>query len=320
MSDRALAGLLLDAEIDIAVNLTGYTQHTRPEAFAYRAAPIQANYLGYPGTMGADFFDYIIADPIVLPFDQQPYYPEKIVHLPETYQVNDRKRAMATETRTREAEGLPERGFVFCCFNNGWKIGPKVFDIWLELLRAVPHAVLWLLRDNDEAVANLRRYAQGRGIDPARIVFAERAPYPQHLARHRLADLFLDTLPYNAHASASDALFAGLPLVTATGETFPSRVATSLLHALHMPELATANLDEYKALALQLALDPARLASVRAKLERNRASAPLFDTDRFRQHIEAAYETMWNLWQRGEPPRQFAVEPMPPPPARAGTA
>ncbi|MFI5016102.1 MAG: tetratricopeptide repeat protein [Hyphomicrobiales bacterium] len=308
MDDRAVAKMLREAEIDIAVNLTGYTQHSRPEVFAHRPAPIQANYLGYPGTMGGDFIDYIIADPIVLPFDQQPYYSEKIVHLPECYQVNDAKRAIAPETPSRQAVGLPATGFVFCCFNNGWKIGQAMFDVWMELLRAVEGSVLWLLRDNDDAVRNLRNAAQARGVDPARIVFAERAGYQDHLARHRLADLFLDTQPYNAHASGSDALWAGLPLLTVTGSTFPGRVGTSLVRAVGLPELATASLDEYRSLALKLATDPAQMGAVRRKLEHNRTLCPLFDTDRCRRHLEAAYAMMWEIRQRGEGPRQLSVQ------------
>jgi protein O-GlcNAc transferase len=308
VDDRSVASLLREAEVDIAVNLTGYTQNSRPEIFAHRPAPVQASFLGYPGTMGGDFIDYLIADPIVLPFDQQPYYTEKIVHLPDCYQANDRKRAIAATTSSRKAESLPDKGLVFCCFNNSWKIAEPIFDIWMDLLRAVEGSVLWLLRDNDSAAESLRGAALARGVDPARIVFAERIGHAEHLARHRLADLFLDTLPYNAHATASDALWAGLPLLTSTGSTFASRVATSLLHAVGMPELAAASLDDYRALALTLATDPDRLRSLRRKLEQNRSVCPLFDTDRFRLHIEAAYEKMWQLRQRGENPRPFGVE------------
>ncbi len=308
LDDLGVAKLLREAEVDIAVNLTGYTQNSRSEIFAHRPAPIQVSYLGYPGTMGSDFIDYLIADPIVLPFDQQPYYAEKIVHLPDCYQVNDRKRIIAAATASRKSEGLPEQGFVFCCFNNNWKIAEPIFDVWMELLRSVEGSALWLLGDNDEAVRNLREAARSRHVDPARLVFANRVGYQDHLARHRLADLFLDTLPYNAHTTASDALWVGLPLLTLTGSTFPSRVATSLLHAVGMPELAAGSLDDYRVLALQFATDPARMQSVRRKLEQNRPSFPLFDTDRFRFHIEAAFTTMAEICRRGENPRQFSVE------------
>ncbi|MFI4994909.1 MAG: tetratricopeptide repeat protein [Hyphomicrobiales bacterium] len=308
MDDRSVASLLREAEVDIAVNLTGYTQNSRPEIFAHRPAPVQASFLGYPGTMGGDFIDYLIADPIVLPFDQQPYYPDKIVHLPDCYQANDRKRAIATATSSRKAEGLPDRGFVFCCFNNSWKIAEPIFDIWMDLLRGVEGSVLWLLRDNDNAVESLRGAALARGVDPARIVFAGRIAHAEHLARHRLADLFLDTLPYNAHATASDALWAGLPLLTSTGSTFASRVATSLLHAAGLPQLVTTSLEEYRGLALTLATDSARIQSVRRGLERNRGACPLFDTDRFQRHIEAAFAMMSEISRSGEEPRQFSVE------------
>src|SRR5262249_17756404 len=206
-------------------------------------APIQVNYLGYPGTMGADFIDYVIADNIVLPFDQQLYYTEKIVHLPDCYQVNDSQRKIADDKLTRHEAGLPESRFVFCCFNNNYKITAPVFEVWMRLLRTVDGSVLWLLRDNSSAEANLRKEAVAQGIDPARLVFGSRMPLKDHLARQRLADLFLDTLPINAHTTASDALWAGLPLLTCCGESFAGRVAASLLNAVGLPELVTHNLD-----------------------------------------------------------------------------
>jgi len=263
----------------------------------------------FPATMGADFIDYIIADPVVLPFDQQAFFTEKIVHLPECYQVNDSKRPIASVTPTRGNAGLPEQGFVFCCFNNNHKITASMFEIWMRLLRAVEGSVLWLLRDNVAAETNLRKEAAARGIDPGRLVFADRVQLDEHLARHRLADLFLDTLPYNAHTTASDALWAGLPLVTCLGESFAGRVAASLLHAVGLPELVTTNLKDYEALALRLATDPSLPAAFRERLRQNRSTFPLFNTDRFRRHIEAAYTTMWEIWQRGETPRSFSVEP-----------
>jgi predicted O-linked N-acetylglucosamine transferase (SPINDLY family) len=245
----------------------------------------------------------------VLPLDQQPFYAEKIAQLPDCYQVNDSTRVIAAETSTRQAAGLPDEGFVFCCFNNNYKIRRPLFDVWMRLLTGVPGSVLWLLRDNDTAERNLRNEAAARGIDPARLVFAGRAKLEDHLARHRLADLFLDTLPYNAHTTASDALWAGLPVVTCLGRAFAGRVSASLLNAIGLPELVTQNLADYEALALRLATDPAALKAARAKLAGNRATHPLFDTDRFRRNIEAAYLRMWETWQRGEPAQPFRIEP-----------
>ena len=299
-SDEDVARLLHDMRVDIAVDLMGHTRGCRLGIFAFRPAPIQVNYLGFPATTGAKFFDYIIADPIVLPSERQPFYVEKIVHLPDCYQVNDRKRAIAGRAPTRHELGLPDTGFVFCCFNNTWKITPEVFDVWMRLLRKVEGGVLWLLNDNAGAAANLRREASARGIDPQRLVFAERVAVEQHLARHRAADLLLDTLPYNAHTTASDALWAGLPVLTCHGRSFAGRVAASLLHAIGLAELITIDLEQYEARALELAQHPDLLADTKARLVRNRFSFPLFDTDRFRRNIEAAYIQMWERWQRGE--------------------
>jgi protein O-GlcNAc transferase len=307
-SDRDVAKLLNELQVDIAVDLMGYTQDARTEILACRPAPIQINYMGYPGTMGTSFIDYVIADEIVLPFDQQRFYTEKIVQLPECYWVNDSQRKIADLTPTRRETGLPDEGFVFCCFNNNYKITAPVFDVWMRLLHAVKGSVLWLLEDNASAKTSLRKEAAARGIDPVRLIFAGRLPSEDHLARQRVADMFLDTLPYNAHTTASDALWAGLPLVTCCGETFVGRVAASLLNAVDLPELVTHSLDEYQALALKLATDASLLQSIRRKLAQNRLRCPLFDTDRFRRHIEAAYLTAWEIWQRGESPRSFRVE------------
>jgi protein O-GlcNAc transferase len=302
-----VANLLKEIEVDIAVDLMGFTWNCRPGIFALRPAPVQVNYLGFPGTIGADFIDYIIADPIVLPFDQQPYYTEKIVHLPDCYQANDRQRRIAALTPTRDEVGLPAEGFVFCCFNINRKITPAVFDVWMRLLRKVEGSVLWLFRGNPVAERNLRRESSAGGVDPNRLVFAGRTNLADHLARHRLADLFLDTLPYNAHTTTSDALWTGLPVLTCRGEAFAGRVASSLLYAIGLPELVTGNLADYEALALKLAHEPALLARFKTRLERNRNTHPLFDTDRFRRHIEAAYDTMYRRHLRGEPPARFAV-------------
>jgi protein O-GlcNAc transferase len=308
-SDREVAASLKELQVDILVDRSGYISDSRPAIFAARPAPIQVNYLGFPGTLGADFYDYILADKTVLPFDQQPFYAEKIVHLPDTYQVNDRKRPIAQRTPTREEAGLPATGFVFCCFNNCYKITPALFDVWMRLLGRVEGSALWLLSDRTTAETNLRQEAATRGIDPARIVFARGAPLDEHLARHRLADLFLDTLPYNAHTTASDALWVGLPLVTCCGQTFAGRVATSLLRAIGVPDLVTDDLEAYERLAFRIASDPSMLQELRERLRRNRHSHPLFDADRYRRHIEAAYLRMWEFWQRGEGPASFAVEP-----------
>jgi protein O-GlcNAc transferase len=307
-SDEEVARLLHELRVDIAIDLQGYTQDSRPGVLAYRPAPIQANYLGFPGTLGAEFIDYIIADKTVAPFEQQRFYTEKIVQLPYCYQVNDSKRKIAERTPTRQEAGLPEKGFVFCCFNNNWKITPDLFSIWMRLLHAIEGSVLWLLSDNKGAEQNLRKEAQRRGIDPVRLIFAGLLPLDEHLARHRLADLFLDTLPYNAHTTASDALWTGLPVVTRLGESFAGRVAASLLNAIGLPELVTYSIEDYEALALRLATDSSLLEGYRNRLATNRLAHPLFDTDRFRRQIEAAYMTMWETWQRGETPKSFSVD------------
>jgi protein O-GlcNAc transferase len=299
-SDRDIAALIEDLEIDIAVDLMGHTRNSRPGIFAQRPAPIQVSYLGFPGTVGVDFIDYIIADPMALPLDQQPYYTEKIVHLPETYWVNDSKLTISERAPTRGEAGLPEQEFVFCCFNKSAKITAPVFEVWMRLLSAVEGSVLWLLRDNAVAERNLRAEAAHRGIDPDRLVFADKLELDRHLARHRLADLFLDTLPYNAHTTATDSLQAGLPVVTRLGATFAGRVAASLLSAIGLPELIARSLAEYEALALKLAGDREYLGDIRTRLTQNRETFPLFDTDRFRRHIEAVYTTMVERWQRGE--------------------
>ena len=307
-SDIDVARQMRALEIDVAVDLNGFTEGGRPAILAHRPSPIQVHYLGYPGTMGAEFIDYIIVDPFVVPADHEAVFTEKLVHLPDCYLASDSTRGIAEPTPTRAECHLPEEGFVFAAFNNSYKITPPVFNVWMRLLTTVPGSVLWVRADNEWMTANLRKEAAAHGIAPNRLVFARRVPLPMHLARHRLADLFLDTLPYNAHSTACDALWAGLPVVTCTGRSFASRVAGSLLHAIGLPELITHSLEDYAALARKLATDPAALAEVRAKLARNRSTSPLFDTDRLRRHIEAAYETMWQRHQRGEPPASFAVE------------
>jgi protein O-GlcNAc transferase len=307
--DREVAELMHDMQIDIAVDRSGYTTNARPAIFAFRPAPIQVNYIGFPGTLGSDAYDYIIGDATVLPFDQHPLYTEKIVQLPDSYLVNDSKRPRATRIPTRREAGLPENGFVFCCFNNCYKITPEIFDAWMRLLAQTRDSVFWLFSESTTAKANLCREAQARGIDASRLVFARRTSQEQHIARHRLADLFLDTLPYNAHTTAADALWSGVPVVTCIGRSFAGRVAASLLGAIGLPELITSDLQSYEELALRLASDPDALAELRARLSRNRSIFPLFDTDRYRRHIEAAYVQMWTTWQEGKPPASFAVGP-----------
>lgn len=310
LDDGAVAQMLRSMEVDILVDLSGFTQGVRTGILARRPAPVQVNYLGFPGTMGADYIDYILADATVVPPEHHRYYAERVVTLPDMYQPNDRKRAIAAAAPTRAEAGLPAGGFVFCCFNKNYKIMPWMFDVWMRLLRQVEESVLWLLEANDTASANLRREAARRGVAPDRLVFAPRLRPDEHLARHALADLFLDTLPYNAHTTASDALWAGLPVLTCLGEAFPGRVAASLLKAAGLPELITRDMSAYEVLALSLVHDRAKLAGIRERLAANRASCALFDTDRMRRHLEAAYAAMWERYRRGEKPAAFAVEPV----------
>jgi predicted O-linked N-acetylglucosamine transferase (SPINDLY family) len=305
--DHEIVAMLRDAGVDIAIDLMGFTAHHRVRLLAQRVAPLQVNYLGFTATMGVPFIDYIIADRHVIPARHESAYVEKVVRLPDTYLATDDKLRIAEETPSRASLGLPESGFVFCSFNNSFKIRPYVFDVWMRLLRDIDGSVLWLLDDNAMAKATLRRQAEQRGVAPERLVFAPRAPIDFHLARHRQADLFLDTFPYNAHTTAADALWAGLPLVTVAGETLVSRVATSLLTAIGLPELATDTLADYESLARTLARTPARLADVRARLAKVRLDAPLFDTPRFTRHIESAYTTMFERYRRGEAPAAFDV-------------
>ena len=306
-TDTEIAAMLRRMEIDIAVDLMGFTGGCRTGIFALRPAPVQVNYLGFPGTMGADYIDYLLADRIIIPQQEEVYYSEKIVTLPDTYQANDSQRSIAESTPARAEAGLPDQGMVFCCFNNSFKILPETFDIWMRILRSVEGSVLWLLELNALVTGNLRREAAARGVAPERLVFAPRMSVAGHLARHRLADLFLDTLPYNAHTAASDALWAGLPVLTCRGSTFAGRVAASLLTAVGLPELIASSLEEYETLALELARNPAMLMDLRVKLARNREIYPLFDTPRFTRHIETAYRQMVERSRRGLPAESFAV-------------
>jgi predicted O-linked N-acetylglucosamine transferase (SPINDLY family) len=306
-SDDQVAALIRARNIDILVDLKGITDSARPGILARRAAAVQVNYLGYPGTMGAPYVDYIIADRIVLPADEQQHYTEKVVYLPDAYQANDDKRRISRNPPTRAQAGLPEDAFVFCDFNTTSKITPPFFDIWMRLLSQVEGSVLWLIDRGPLVQANFRREAVARGVSGDRLVFAPRAAPDEHLARHRLADLFLDTLPYNAHTTCSDALWAGLPVLTCTGDTFAGRVAASLLTAVGLPELVTRSLDEYERLALRIVRDADWRNRLKSKLAENRTTYPLFDTQRMARHIEAAYEEMWRRYRAGEPPAAFAV-------------
>ena len=308
-TDEEVAALIREREIDIAVDLNGYTDGGRLEVFARRPAPIQMNYLGYAGTRGAACFDYIVVDRIVLPQDHAPFYSEQPIWLPDSYMVTDRQQPVGEQTPTRSECGLPDAGFVFCCFNNLYKISPGTFGVWMSLLRSIDGSVLWLSDGHAVAKTNLRRQAQEAGVAPERLIFAPRLPAMiDHLARHRQADLFLDTLPYNAHATTAFALWSGLPVLTCLGSTFAGRVAASLLTAVGLDELVTSSYEAYEAMALRLARDPEMLAAVKARLARNRDSYPLFDTTRFTRHVETAYVTAWERYQRGEAPAGFTVE------------
>jgi len=308
MTDTDVAALICRREIDIVIDLTGLTRYNRFSVLSRRVAPVQVNFLGYPGTVGANCVDYIIADRTIIPKEHFRFYSEQVVWLPDTYQANDCKRPLSERQLARAECDLPETAFVFCCFNNTYKINPQIFDIWMRLLRAKQDSVLWLIEANPTAEGNLRREAEKRGIAADRLIFAPKLPPADHLARSAHADLFLDTMPYNAHTTGSDTLWAGVPLLTCLGSTFASRVAASLARAVGLDELVTSSLQDYEALALKLANDPSQLRALRERLARNRLTHPLFDTARFTRHIEVAYTTMWERYQRGEPPKAFAVD------------
>jgi protein O-GlcNAc transferase len=307
LSDASAAAAIRENRIDILVNLNGYFGEERTGVFARRPAPIQINYLGFPGTLGASYIDYIIADRHVIPPSHVEFYTEKVIYLPNCYQANDRKRKIGTHIFNRAECGLPEEGFVFCCFNNNYKIMPDTFSRWMRILSRVDGSVLWLLEDNGSAAWNLRRQASASGINPNRLVFAKRIAVSDHLARHSLADLFLDTLPYNAHTTASDALWAALPVLTQIGGTFAGRVAASLLNGIGLAELITSTPQAYEDLAIELALSPDKLAYIKQKLGDNRLTTPLFDTRLFTRHIEAAYTAMFERHKAGLPPDHIYV-------------
>jgi predicted O-linked N-acetylglucosamine transferase (SPINDLY family) len=307
-SDFEIASLLREREVDVAVDLMGLTADCRSGIFAFRPAPAQVNYLGYPGTMAAESMDYIIADRVVIPEGEKHQYREKIVYLPDCYLPSDDKRRIAARRPSRAEAGLPKGGFVFCSFNNTYKFTPEMFATWMRLLRKVEGSVLWLPESNASAQRNLKREAEAEGIDAGRLVFAPHlTSLEEHLARLALADLFLDTLPCNAHSTASDALWAGLPVLTCVGSTFAGRVAASLLHALGLPELIMRSLSDYEEKALSLATDAVALAALKTTLARQRKVSPLFDTARFTRNLESAFATMRDRTARGEGPRSFAV-------------
>ena len=307
-ADRA-ARRIRDDGIDILIDMKGYTANSRPQIFARRPAPVQASYLGYPGTTGASCIDYFISDRVATPPEHEDEFTEHIVYLPDCYQVNDSRQAIASGALSRADFGLPERGFVYCSFNMLRKIDRTVFAAWMEILRSVPGSVLWLMREDPRAEANLRAAARGANVDPGRLVFAERVDKPAHLARHRLADLFLDTCAYNAHTTASDALWAGLPLLTFPGKTFARRVAASVLTAGGLPELIARDIADYRNLAVRLAQEGGLLAGLKDRLLRNRESCALFDTRRYVRHLEEAYRHMIEIHESGFAPCSFPVAP-----------
>lgn len=301
MTSLQVAQLMRELEVDIAIDLGGYTSDTRTDIFSFHPVPVQVNYLGYPGTMGVDYYDYILADRHIIPPEHHGFYSEKVAYLPDTYLPTDASIQISERTPTRAECGLPETGFVFCAFCHDYKINPPLFDIWMRLLAQVPGSVLWLVSRNEISQRNLRREAEARGISAERLVFAQRVPLVEdHLARYRQADLFLDTHPYNGHTTAADALMAGLPVLARMGDSFASRVAASLLHAMGMPELIARSAQEYEAMALNLAQQPALLAQIKAKIAANKSASSLFDTQEFCRNLEAVYIAMWRQAQMGE--------------------
>ena len=294
-------------DLDIAIDLKGYTSGTRSELFGYRLAPIQVGYLGYPGTMGTDAMDYIVADSTVIPSELRQYYSESILYLPHTYQPTDNRREIANTSTSRADFGLPEDAFVFCCFNNSYKITAEEFDIWMRVMSRVDGSVLWMISSSIWMEENLRMEAACRGIEPHRLIFSEKIPQAEHLARHRHADLFLDTFNYNAHTTASDALWTSLPLVTRTGRQFSARVAASLLKAMGLPELVTATNQEYEDRILDLATRPLELQEIRKRLEQNRLKQPLFDTVRYTRNFEAGLQLAYDRYFAGEGPCDISV-------------
>jgi len=308
MLDKEIAKMAREYQVDIAIDLTGPTQNYRTEIFSYRAAPIQVNWLGYPGTMGAGFMDYIVADKTIIPESNLEFYVEKIVHLPDTYMVDDSKRIASQRIFTKKECGLPEKNFVFCCFNNGYKFNPQILDSWVRILFEVKNSVLWVSENNEYFKANIAAEFEKRGLDRSRLIFAKRVELmADHLARYSLADLFLDTNPYNAHTTAVDSLKAGIPVLTIMGQSFASRVTASLLNAIVLPELITTNQEAYEALAIELAMNPRKLLEIKLKLINNRLTTPLFDTPLFAKNLEVAYTKMYDRYQAGLGPDHIFI-------------
>jgi predicted O-linked N-acetylglucosamine transferase (SPINDLY family) len=307
LSDIEALKTIHNDKIDIAIDLTGYTNQGRTRLFSYSPAPVQINYLGYPGTLGTDFIDYIVADQNLIPKSFQQFYTEKPIYLPHTYWPTNNTRIISQKIQTKEDMGLPNDGFVFCCFNNSYKISPTEFDIWMRLMAKVDGSVLWLLKSNKLVKENLMKEAEARGISGDRVIFAEKVENSEHLARHRLADLFLDTFNYNAHTTASDALWAGLPLVTKLGKGFAARVAGSLLNAVGLPELVTETEKDYEALILELATNPIKLAKIKEKLTNNRLTQPLFNTELYTRHLENGYQQAYQNYFDGNLPQTIIV-------------
>jgi len=306
-SHKEMALLVRSLEIDIAVDLGGFTHDARTDVFAMSAAPIQLSYIGYLGTMGADYYDYLIADPIMIPKESQKYYAEKIVYLP-SFQVNDSKDLPPEITLTRKDVGLPEEGFVFCCFNTTYKITPTIFDSWARILDAVKDSVLIVYANNELSKINLTKEIVKRGVKAERLIFGDTVKRPDYLARYRTADLFLDTHPYNAGTTASDALKMGLPMITYLGNSYQARMGASILTSINLPELITNSLEEYEALAIELATNPSKLKAIKDKLTSNLSTAPLFDTKRFTKNLESAYTQMYERSQKGLEPDHIYVE------------
>ena len=306
-SDRDVALLARELGVDIAVDLKGYTKDGRPGIFACRAAPLQVSYLGYPGTLGATYMDYLIADRTLIPEGSRRFYSEKIIELPHSYQVNDSKRAIADREFTRAEFGLPQSGFVFCCLNNTYKITPSVFDCWMRILMRVEGSVLWLFEDNTSVAAYLGQEALRRGVQPERLIFTQRMAKADHVARHRAADLFIDTWPCNAHTTASDSLWAGLPVLTCIGEAFAGRVAASLLSAVGLPDLIAATPADYEQMAVALAGDAERLGDIKQRLIAGRTEAPLFDTQQSTRHLEEAFRRIFARHQDGLPTEHLTI-------------
>ncbi len=284
------------------MDLAGYTTGARPEIPAARVAPVQVNWLGFPGTLGAEFYDYLITDEIITPASDQVFFTERFAYLPHCYQINDDRVKAAPEIPGRDVCGLPPDAFVFCCFNNNYKIDATIFAAWMTILHKVPGSVLWLLKGSDLQKNNLRAEAARLGVDGEQLVFAEPLDKAAHLARHAHADLFLDTLYYNAHTTGSDALRQGVPMITCMGERFASRVGASLLHAVDLDELVVTDLERYIDTAVRLAVDPAVLGQIRSRLRTNLACTSLLDNPGFARSLEQLYQTMWQRFEKGQPP------------------